>query len=350
MSTKVFITGSTGYIGGCIMEAMVKNPALEITALLRTITEEFTTRYPKVKIVKGDFDNFPVIEAAASNAEVIVHAGDMDHPGCVNAILSGLDARTKRQEKSFLLHLTGTGCLSDERTNPWDGKLNPWTWNDIEHIQKIYDLPEEALHHKIDRQIMDASNEFCKTACICPSDVYGQASGVANRGTFMVPLYVSTAMIRQETFFLGAGENTKDVVHVEDIATLFILLLEHAIRGGGEAQWGKEGFYICLNETPVQIKELAEAITKLGVAQSWLPKDAKPVSWTAEQVGSILPHAPRIARYLWGSNTRAIAARAKALGWKPVQKPFWESLEEDVSIAVATTKEKLAAKARKSKA
>lgn len=47
-------------------------------------------------------------------------------------------------------------------------------------------------------------------------------------------------MIHKQTFFLGAGENTKAVVHVEDIATLFILLLEHAIRDGGEAQWGKE--------------------------------------------------------------------------------------------------------------
>lgn len=116
----------------------------------------------------------------------LVDAGDMDHPGCVNAVLSGLDLRTRRQEKSFLLHLTGTGCISDERTNPWDGKLNHLTWNDVEDIQKIYDLPDEALHHKIDKQIMDASNEFLKTACICPSDVYGQGNGVANRGTFMV--------------------------------------------------------------------------------------------------------------------------------------------------------------------
>lgn len=94
---------------------------------------------------------------------------------------------------------------------------------------------------------------------------------------------------------------------------------------------------------------MAEAITKRGIEQSWLPKDTKPVSWTPEQVGSILPHLPRIARYLWGSNTRAVTARAQALGWKPVAKSFWDSLDEDVSIAVANTKAKLAAKARGSK-
>jgi hypothetical protein len=41
-----------------------------------------------------------------------------------------------------------------------------------------------------------------------------------------------------------------------------------------------------------------------------------------------------LALYLWGSNSRADSARARKLGWKPHGPSFWDSLEEDVSVAV----------------
>lgn len=188
---------------------------------MRSHNDEFLSRYPAIKIVLGTFDDFAIIEKATSEAELIIHAGDIDHAGCVAAVLSGLSLRTKQQKKTFLLHLTGTGCISDELTNDWTGSYNPRMWNDITDIEAIYNLPDEALHHLLDKQIMDASNEYVKTACIAPSDVYGQSKAVGNRTTHMVPFYVSTALKCGETFYLGQGQNVKAVVHVDDIAQFF---------------------------------------------------------------------------------------------------------------------------------
>jgi hypothetical protein len=210
-----------------------------------------------VEIALGDFDASDVIEQGAAEADIVIREkcypssvpdtsllilsmadmGDIDHPGCAAAILCGL---RKKTAPSFLIHLTGTGCISDEREQTWEGSYNPHVWDDIEKIQEIYDLPDSAKHHIIDKDIMNASNELLKTACICPPDIYGQSTGVGNRATFLVPEYVKYTMEKQEAFYLGKGENMRGVTHIDDVVDLFVILVGQAIRGGGSAQWGKE--------------------------------------------------------------------------------------------------------------
>jgi len=55
------------------LESVVKAyPDLDITALLRTVTEEFSSRYPQIHVVQGDFDASEVIEKAASQADIVL--------------------------------------------------------------------------------------------------------------------------------------------------------------------------------------------------------------------------------------------------------------------------------------
>jgi uncharacterized protein YbjT (DUF2867 family) len=74
-----FRTGATGYIGGSVLEAVSKQfPDLRTTALLRSPSAEFKSRYPNVQIVIGDFDAFDVIEKAAADADIIIR--ENHHP------------------------------------------------------------------------------------------------------------------------------------------------------------------------------------------------------------------------------------------------------------------------------
>jgi nucleoside-diphosphate-sugar epimerase len=164
-------------------------------------------------------------------------AGDHNHPSCAAAILSGLQHKTT---PSFLIHLTGTGCISDERTQSWEGNYNPHIWDDVREINEIYNLPDSAKHHVIDKNIMSVSSELLKTACVCPPDIYGQSTGIGNRATFLVPEYVKIAMEKKEAFYLGKGENIRAVTHIDDVVGLFVILVGEAIQGKGSAQWGKE--------------------------------------------------------------------------------------------------------------
>jgi len=87
---------------------------------------------------------------------------------------------------------------------------------------------------------MDASNDKLKTCIICPPDIYGQNTGVGGRETFLIPQYIKVLLKKKEAFYLGRGENIRAVTHIDDVVSLFILLLGKAIEGGGNAQWGRE--------------------------------------------------------------------------------------------------------------
>jgi nucleoside-diphosphate-sugar epimerase len=158
----------------------------------------------------------------------------------VKAILSGLAQRTKSKQKSFLIHLSGTGVISDEREQTWEGNLNPKIWDDIKDIDEINNLPQNAKHHEVDRWIQDASDEYLKTVIVCPPDIYGQGYAVGGRTTFLVPLYVDALIKHKEAFFLGEGDNMRGVAHIDDVIEVFALLVGEALKGGGKAQWGKE--------------------------------------------------------------------------------------------------------------
>jgi nucleoside-diphosphate-sugar epimerase len=89
---------------------------------------------------------------------------------------------------------------------------------------------------------MDFSGKdgLVKTAIICPPDIYGPNTGVGNRSTFLVPEYIKHLLAGKEPFYWGKGENWRAVSHIDDVFNLFIILLDNAVRDGGEAQWGKE--------------------------------------------------------------------------------------------------------------
>jgi len=88
-------------------------------------------------------------------------------------------------------------------------------------INEIYNLPDSAKHHVIDKKIMNVSSKLLKTACVCLPDIYGQSTGIGNRATFLVPEYVRIAMEKKEEFYLGKGENVRAVTHIDDVVGLF---------------------------------------------------------------------------------------------------------------------------------
>lgn len=41
-------------------------------------------------------------------------------------------------------------------------------------------------------------------------------------------------------FYAGSGNNTRSWVHIDDLMTIYLRLVESAVAGGGSASWGKE--------------------------------------------------------------------------------------------------------------
>ena len=71
--TLIDSTAATGYIGGSVLDTLVKrHPEYNITVLLRNVPENFVEHYPGVKIVKGDFDDEKVISETAAQNDIVI--------------------------------------------------------------------------------------------------------------------------------------------------------------------------------------------------------------------------------------------------------------------------------------
>ncbi|KAF2175102.1 NAD(P)-binding protein [Zopfia rhizophila CBS 207.26] len=336
MGSKLFITGATGYIGGSILDTIVTNhPEYDITVLLRSVPLNFSTRYPNVKIIKGDYDSFDILAEAASQANVVVHNGNSDHPPSLNALIAGL---LRRSTPGFLIFLSGTGMLSDWQSETYLGKLNPKIWSDIKDMDEITSRPDSELHRITEKIVQEAAakhGDKLKTAIMCPPDIYGRGKGLAKTGSVMVPVFVNEAKNVGRVFYTGQGTNTRGWVHIDDLMRLYLKVVEAAAGGGGNADWGKEGYYFASTQEISQL-DLAKATGKILKKHNIIDNE-EPVQISLEQVDAMLKgrSIPKISRYLFASNSRTRPERAEKLfGYKPSAPTLFEALEQDISDAV----------------
>jgi nucleoside-diphosphate-sugar epimerase len=149
----------------------------------------------------------------------------------------------RRSGPSFLIHLSGTGIVADWQDQTYLGKLNPKVWSDIDDIDNITSLPDQALHRNVDKIIQEAATangEKLKTAIVCPPDIYGPGKGPGKTQSVYVPIFLNEIKQVGAAFYAGEGTNTKSWVHIEDLMTVYLKLVEAAVAGGGGGDWGRE--------------------------------------------------------------------------------------------------------------
>lgn len=122
-------TGGTGYIGGSVLNGIVKKfPALQVTALVRSEPAGFKNDYPTVSTVLGDFDSFDVIKAASQDADIIIRIRTPNHQSyCIcSAMTDKLRCRCWRQQPSRLREWHS--CRNIRSSNPNLPDTFNWYW------------------------------------------------------------------------------------------------------------------------------------------------------------------------------------------------------------------------------
>ncbi|ORY11751.1 NAD(P)-binding protein [Clohesyomyces aquaticus] len=339
MGSKIFLTGATGYIGGTVLDAITTtHPEYKVTVLLRTVPGAFSSRYPNVKIVKGDYDSIDIITDTASEVDVVVHNGNSDHEPSLKAIIAGL---LRRATPSYLIHLSGTGIVSDFRDPTYLGTLNPKIWSDINDLDSISSLPDNALHRNTETIIREAAalhGDKLKTAIVCPPDLYGEGKGTGRTRSVLVPWFFGEAKKQAgggRVFYTGDGTNTRSWVHIDDLMTIYVKLVKAAVSRDEGAGWGEKGYYFASSQEVSQIdlaKATGQILKKQGVIQN-----EEPIEVSLEHIDSMLQEInySNISRYLFASNSRTRADRALRLfGYEPKAPTLMETLEADILSAL----------------
>ncbi|KAJ6110022.1 hypothetical protein N7486_002257 [Penicillium sp. IBT 16267x] len=333
MAPQVFITGTTGYIGGDGLYAIANaHPDWELSALVRSKDKAavLTSKYPKIRVVHGDLDSSHIIEEEVKKADIVFHFADCDHVAAAEAIAKGAKHHTP-ERPLWLIHTSGTGILTveDQRAGTI-GIERPKEYNDWEGVSELINLPDDAFHRNVDKIIINAGKEnptSVRTAIVCPPAIYGPGRGPVNTKSIQAYLLSAAVIKRGKGFLVGKGENVWHQVHVQDLSNVYLALGDAASEGGGKATWNDEGYYLAENG-PFVWGDIQRAVAQAAFEQKYI-QSPEVDSVDAEQTKEIHP----FGTYAWGSNSRGQSLRARKLfGWEPKQPKLIDLIPDIVAL------------------
>jgi nucleoside-diphosphate-sugar epimerase len=334
MSTKVFATGVTGYVGGDALYTILQaHPDWQYSFFVRDRTRlgSIPNVYPSVRVVEGDLGDYELLKSEAAAADVVLHFASSDDCPAVRAILEGLGSDSKPR---FLIHTSGAAnLLYDDIVSGNVGNKGTKIYDDIADIATITSFPDVVFHRPVDRLVLEASIQYpnIRTAVVCPPGILGVGRGPGNTRTIGIPLLIELSRKRGKAFQVEKGEATWNYVHIHDLSDLYSRLTEAAAAGGGKADWGPEAYYFAEGgelEWGASAKTIAKLLHEAGALSS---AEVEVVS--GEEAEKIHPFMGSGV----GKNSRSRASRArKVLGWSPEIEDFQASLKEAVEVELKT--------------
>lgn len=235
-----------------------------------------------------------------------------DNENAVSSLTKGLAARAT-EESAFYIHTSGNALLFvadiDRKTY---GEMSTKIYDDWDGIGEVTSLPDHAPHRKNDKNVINADGPKVKTAIVCPPTIYGPGRGPGNQRSHQIPELVRSMLEEKKGLQVGDGENLGPNVYIHDLSDCYVKLVEAAVEGGGQATWGKEGYYFAENGEHIWGR-ISKAVAKYAHKQGFLPSD-EVVSISEKEADDLTWWGSA----LWGANSRFHAIRArKLLGWSP---------------------------------
>ncbi|KAH8678805.1 hypothetical protein BGZ60DRAFT_371120, partial [Tricladium varicosporioides] len=253
-----------------------------------------------------------------------------DHEGAAKAIAKGLTASHSKDKPGFWLHTSGTGilCWHDQRSQTYGEPPSQPPYDDLEAVEDLTGLPDDAFHRDIDKIVLNASSDAVKTVIVCPPTIYGPGRGPGNQRSRQVYNLVKVTLENGQAPMLGRGLTEWDNVHVHDLSQLFVLLVEAAVANKSDIDsklWGKEGYFLAEHGHHVW-GDVSREVAKVALEKGYI-KEKEPKAMDLEE-------AKKVAGFdalSWGLNSKGFAKRAKKyLGWKPTGKSLKDEIPDIV--------------------
>ncbi|PYH96500.1 NAD(P)-binding protein [Aspergillus ellipticus CBS 707.79] len=339
--TRILLLGASGYIGGDVLYALKASlPDCQYTAVLRDQEKanKISKDYPDVHILIGDLDDSALLEEQARQADVVVHAASTSHIKSVEAISRGLKDPS-RPKTGHWVQISGASVLSipDIEKNAF-GEGSTHIYSDIDggdelrHLIKRYEAKRV-----VDTFILSLTGETRPlTALIFPPIIYGSGRGPINQRSIQIPELARVTMQRGKGVQVGKGESTWSNVHISDVSSIFVKLVEKAVQGDMDGRvWNESGLYfpgIASVRFKTISERVVEAVKDLGLVESTAVEQI-----SHAEADSLTPHGG----VLWGTNAQQLTQRARRyLGWVPEGR----SLEEEIPFTVLAEAQKLGLK------
>lgn len=243
---SLVLLGATGFVGCYVTELLAqKHPEFEVTTILRSVTPERTSILrsldPNISILEGDLEDRELVSNTAEKADVVIHVAHSDHEPSVSAVLEGLTRRAQAARKAggeppIYLHMSGCGIVADNVRGEYRAPETIKEWSDLD--LDLNECPSGNTHLPTDKAILAAGTrkeDPIRTIIVFPSLIYGM--GKTERCGMWLPIFAEFARKCEHAGTWGPGEVTQYAIHVRDVASAVLFLLEAALDGrvkGGE--------------------------------------------------------------------------------------------------------------------
>lgn len=205
---RVFITGATGYIGSAVARA-AEEAGHDVVGLAHHDAARQALADAGREIVSGGLADTDVLAQAARSAEGVVHtasAGGEEGPeldkGAVHAMVDALEGSGKPfvyTSGIWVLGETGNRAIAE------DDPVDP--------------AGLVAWRAEVEKRVVAAADRGVRTVVVRPGIVYGRGGGLP------------AMMARGDLPLIGDGENRWPVVHIDDVARLYVAALERGTAG-----------------------------------------------------------------------------------------------------------------------
>ena len=269
---NVLITGGTGYIGGTVLGKLIEH-GHHVRAAVRDEEAAKTVTEAGAEAVTGDITDVSWLTAQLTGVDGAIHLATLEPTGD-DAVLDAVFAAFQGTTKPFVY----TSGL--------------WAWgNNVDITEDSPAQPTEISAWRLPRQERVLTSGL-RASTIAPAPVYGHGKGLA-AWLFGYGPRTDDGALRM----VGSGAQHWASVHVEDLADLYVTVLERA--PGGELYIGASG----VNPT---VREMAQAA--VGPDGTVAPEDDDA---TRARLGAGLAEALLLDQQASGSLARA------RLGWQP---------------------------------
>ncbi|KAK0203392.1 NAD-P-binding protein [Desarmillaria ectypa] len=265
--TRLLITGASGYLGGTLLNDLVKIPNVEIYALVRTELQASTVKSLGVQPVEFDLMNQAAIQKAVEELEltVVLHLADAFSFVPPEAFILGLaTVKHKTRKDVHFVHASGAKIFSshtaiEQRLNDTD---------DVYAVQKTTKSPIPLMQTPVDTvtSTLELGDELgVRTYIYVPPMVYGPSEGFGNKISIQIVGIVQIGLALKRVYQVAGDTDEWPLCHLKDITALYMALVNAILEGkdvphGIAASLAKRG----LVDDATVIKPSAEDYDKIA--------------------------------------------------------------------------------------
>lgn len=145
--------------------------------------------------------------------------------------------------------MTGASVLSGpEVDDNLYGEPSDHMFDDLDNVADLRNIIRAYKSRRVvDNYILDLGSSGPKTAIVFPPIIFGTGKGPVNQRSIQIPSLCRAALQQRAGIYLNKGLSRWGVIHISDLAKLFVKLAEHAVNATQVPIWNENGLFFAEN-------------------------------------------------------------------------------------------------------